>query len=310
MFRPANLLVYYGWLSSYESGECGWDKEKVAQSLAKYELLVFGDGVQDPTHGDFANSQIIISRIKELNPETAIFGYVTVNQKLSDFQNKVDQWEDLEVHGIFFDEAGYDYGKNRVDLNQRIDYVHSRETANLCFVNSWNIDHVLGTEDDSNYPNANFNPGLLGSNLNEDDWYLLESFSVNTDSFSGGYATREDVIARGEKASLRKSEYDINLASVGIVANESVNAKAIADFNYFTGLTYAIDAIGVSDSSYGSSTAKSKYFARPEHRDIDITEEVPEVAVFGDYVLLRYIDQSKITMDFTPGSESSSIIQF
>jgi len=312
MLRPANLLIYYGWLNSYESGECGWDNEKVAQSLAKYELLVFGDGVQDPAHGDFVNSEIIISRIKELNPETAIFGYVTVSQDMGDFRTKVRQWDSLEVHGIFMDEAGYDYGKSRLRFNKRVDFVHSRKTATLCFVNAWNIDHVLGTKNDLNYPNADFNGGHLDSNLNEDDWYLLESFSVNTDSYAGngGYATREDVIARGEKAVLRRSEYGLNLAAVGIVANDSINAQALADFNYFSGLAYAIDAIGVSDSIYGAGSARSKFFQRPVHRDIDVTEEVPEVAVFGDHVLLKYIDQSRITVDFTPGSESSSIVQF
>ncbi len=310
MLRPANLLIYYGWLNAYESGECGWDNEKVAQSMAKYDLLVFGDGVQNPTHGDFSNTEVIIPRIKALNPHALIFGYVTIKQTLSDFQTKTDQWENLNVDGIFLDEAGYDYGKKRAEFNERVDYVHSREHANVCFANSWNIDHVLGTAEDASYPNATYNPGLLASNLNTEDWYLLESFTVNTDSYTGGYASRSDVVARGEKASLRRSEYEIHLGAVGIVANGDSNAQDLADFSYFAALGYCLDGNGISDACYGASTAKSKFFSRPEHREIEVVEEIPEMVSVGNDVLMKHIDQSKITLDFTSGSEDSSIEQY
>ncbi len=310
MLRPANLLIYYGWLNAYESSECGWDNEKVAQSMARFDVLVFGDGVQNPSHGDFANTQVIIPRIKELNPTALIFGYVTVKQSISDFKTKTSQWEDLEVHGIFLDEAGYDYGKKRAEFNERVDFVHSQENANICFANAWNIDHVLGTADDPSYPNATYNPDKLISNLDSDDWYLLESFSVNTDSYTGNYAPRNDVLARGDKAALMRFTYEIHLAAVGIVNNGDANAQDMADFNYLAGLAFAIDAIGASDSSYGSNSAKSKLFDRPSHKDIDDLEDKPSMVTVGNDILVKYIDQSKITLNFTSGSESSSIDQF
>jgi hypothetical protein len=67
-YKPKDLLIYYGWLNPFNSAINGWSNEKVAQDFAKYSVLVFGDGIQDPSHGDYSNTQVIISRVKALNP--------------------------------------------------------------------------------------------------------------------------------------------------------------------------------------------------------------------------------------------------
>ena len=37
--RPKNLLIYYGWLNSYNSADNGWDNENVAQSMSEIMSL-------------------------------------------------------------------------------------------------------------------------------------------------------------------------------------------------------------------------------------------------------------------------------
>ncbi len=213
---PLNLLFYYGWTNSFNYGSNSWDNEKVAQDMSRYSLIVFGDGIQDPSHGDHTNAHTIINRIKVLNPQTKIFGYVTCNQTYANFQTKVDQWNDMQVHGIFMDECGYDYGTPRDIFNQKVSYVHGKAYSSICFVNAWNMDHIIGTANDASYPNSTWNAGLSASNLTSDDWYLLESFPINTTAFSGagGYESKTDWKARGDKAVSHRNTYGINIAGV------------------------------------------------------------------------------------------------
>ena len=308
--RPKNLLIYYGWLNSFASAENSWDNENVAQSMSIYNILVFGDGVQNPSHGDFANSQIIIPRIKEINPEALIFGYVTVNQSLNDFTTKVSQWNDLEVDGIFMDEAGYDC-KNRIELNSRIDVVHNQEFSNICFLNSWNIDHVMGIENDPSYPNSTYNPGLVDSNICADDWYLLESFVVNTSAYSAndGYANKNDWYARGNKAVERRKEFGIKLASVGIINDDNSNGQDLFDFCYRSALAYSLDANGTSDSNYGASSATTKFWQRPKPYG-DGKQEEFNVIMDGHNsdLYLRFFPFMKVLLNFN--TKTSAILKW
>lgn len=307
MKKPSDLLIYYGWLSGFNQY---WDNEKVAQDMARYDLLVFGDGVQDPGHGDYANSQVIIPRIKELNPDALIFGYVTANQNLSDFKTKADGWEAMIVDGIFMDEAGYDFGVKRTDLNDRILHVKSFDEAYLCFVNAWNMDHVVGTENDPSFPNSTFNPDEYESLLEEDDWYLLESFVVNTAAYSGnnGYASKSDVVARGDKATYLRGLEPINLAAVNIIDNSDANGQALFDFCQRAALAYNLNANGSSDTSYGASSGKVNFWTRNE-RNEDEDDDCPSVTedVNDSDVLLAYTQKKKISLDFSAGQQTSSV---
>ena len=96
MKKPKNLLVYYGWLNSFNSAQNSWTNEKVAQEMAQYDLLVFGAGIADSTHGDYSNTKVIIPRIKALNPNVKMFGYVSLNQTEANFESEVDEWDNTD----------------------------------------------------------------------------------------------------------------------------------------------------------------------------------------------------------------------
>lgn len=308
-----NLLIYYGWLNSFNSAQNQWNNEKVAQEMAKYDLIVLGDGIQNPSHGDWSNTQVIVPRIMELNPNAIIFGYVTINQTLANFKTKVDQWNDLEAGGIFLDEAGYDYGKKRAEFNERVFHVKSQQYANVCFANAWNIDHVLGTENDASYPNSTYNPDGYESLLDENDWYLLESFAVNTASYQGDYASKADWKARGDKAVDKRVEYGVQMAGSNVIDDSDQNAQSMYDFCHRAAQAFALDANGSSDTSYGSSSAKTKFWTRPDPKDI-VIEEDSDISVTADTgdadVYLSYLGKCKISVDFSSGSEASSVEQW
>jgi hypothetical protein len=315
--KPDNLLIYYGWMNSFNSSANSWTNEKVSQDMARYNLVVLGDGIQDPDHGDYSNTEVIIPRIKALNPSTKIFGYVTVNQSLANFKSKVDDWEDLEVHGIFMDEAGYDYGSvatnGRSAFNVKVDYVHANTYANLCFVNAWNMDNIIGTTNDASYPNSTWNVGLSASNLTEDDYYLLESFAVNTLSYGSGYETKSSWSSRGSKAIGHRYTYGINLVGSCVISGGHASRRDLIDFAFNSAMMFSLDAFGSSDNNYGASTAVSKFFSYP---DVSSMGEVyalsPTVIVdSGDSdVYHRYVQFGKFSLDFSSNAENSIVEKY
>jgi hypothetical protein len=313
--RPSNLLVYYGWLNAFNSATNQWNNEKVAQEMAKYDLLVFGAGLQDPTHGDYANTLIILARIKILNPAIKIFGYVTARETLSTFQSKVTQWNTLAVHGIFMDEAGYDYGVTRVDFNAKVNYVHGRTSAKICFANAWNEDHIIGTIEDANFPNAVWNPLLYASKLNSSDWYLLESFAVNTDSYgsNNGYCDKSVWAIRGAKAVARRTTYGLKAASVGIINDGNISGQDLFNFAHRSALAFELDAMGTADTSYGASTAATAWWPRPIPTGTNPGGTISVVVdALNDSIYYRYMNANymKITIDHTIGAQTSAVTQW
>lgn len=309
--RPQDLLIYYGWINSFNSAQNGWNNELVAQDMAKYGLVVLGDGVQDPAHGDFANTSVVIPRIKALNPNCKIFGYVSSNQDIEDFMTKADQWDALEVDGIFMDESGYDYGVTRDMQNMRIGHVRGLAHAYTCFLNAWNMDHIIGVENDAGYPNSTYNPDIVESDINDDDWYLLESFAVNTAVYTpDGIAPATDWMYRGAKAMAHRNTYGINLASVGIIDEENVGASDYFNFAFVSSLMWALEANGSGDLFYGASTAKTTYYSRLAVGELGRIFNISPAIVFDttdNDVYMRFVDFGRLILDFSSGAWGSSV---
>ena len=312
--RPRDMLIYYGWLNSFNSATNGWVNEKVAQEMSQYSILVFGDGVQDPAHGDYANTTVIIPRIKALNPNALIFGYVDTTLAIGTFQTKVDQWNTLGVHGILMDKSGYDFGTHRDAFNTRVDYIHGKTSANLVFANCWNPDHILGTNNDVSFPNATFNPTLVASKLTVSDWILLESWPINTDAYvtAGqlGYEPKADWAARGVKMIGLRAAFGVNFAAGGIILDAHAQGAALFNFLFTSALMFSLDAVGSSDTSYGASSAKGKRWARPDVNGLGVVWTLsPAVQVdTGDVdVYIRQVEAAKFLVDFSASAQLSSI---
>lgn len=256
------LLIYYGWLSSFNYDINQWSPDLVAQNLLKYNIIVLGDGIADPLHGDFSNTVYILNKIKSIDNKSKIFAYVTANQDFSSFCNKVDMLSNINIDGVFLDECGYDFGLNRSSFNQRIGYVKTKQYRN-CFVNAWNIDHVIGLEDDINFPNSIFNPDSLESDLEIGDWYLAESYVINP-VYNNGFVVQSDW--RIKTANIRKAikKYRINVASCGIIANDDVNGQNKFNFSFYASLGNELQAHGTSDINYAASSAIVKMWQIPE----------------------------------------------
>ena len=280
-------------------------------------MVILGDGVQDPSHPDFANTQIIIPRVKTLNCSAKVYGYVTSDQAFGDYTGKVEQWGALAVDGIFMDECGYDFGRTRAEFNQRVDYVHDRTATDICFANAWNTDHILGTANDVSYPNSTYNDTSAESNLTDNDWILLESFPINTSAYTAstpdGYEPKADWIYRGNKMATLRYNYGVNFASVGVINNDNADNTALFEFSFISAMMYSLEGHGTSDTFYGASSATVNYYPRPDVSQMGLMYRLNcNVQVDGgdSDVYHKYVESGKFSLDFSTSAQSSSITKF
>ncbi len=313
--RPKDLLIYYGYPNSFNSGVNGWNNENVAQDMAKYNLVILGDGVAAPSHPDFANTQVIIPRVKALNCTTKVFGYVSADQAFGDYTTEVEQWGALAVDGIFMDEAGYDFGRTRAEFNTRVDYVHDRTASNICFANAWNTDNILGTTNDPSYPNSTYNDTSAESNLTNTDWILLESFPINTTSYTAstpdGYESRTDWKTRGDKMATLRNTYGVNFAGSSVINNANSDNTAMSEFSFISSMMYSLEAHGTSDTNYGASSATVNYYGRPDVSHMGVVYRLNcnvQQDVGDSDVYHKYVENGRFTLDFSDSNNQTSTI--
>lgn len=311
-----NLLIFYAGLSSLNGL---WNVEDVAHEMSKYGVIVLPATIEVPAHWDYTNTTAIIARIKELNPRTKMFGYADTTLAQGAFEARVNDWKTLGVHGIFMDRAGYDFGtvgtNGRAAFNTKVEYIH--DEVGLVMANSWNMDHVLGVEDDAGKPNSTYNPSLVASKLTHNDWYLLESWPVNTQTADASYVdnieVKADWAARGAKAIARRSVFGINLAAVGIIETGHTDGQALSDFHHISARMFSLDAAGTSDHNYGASSASAYWWTRPDFRDMGQQSWLnPTVRVDGtdDDIYWRYCQFSRLKLDFSSGAKTSLITKW
>jgi len=308
--RPKDMMIYYGWPSGFNAY---WNNELVAQDLARYGLIVLGAGLEVPTHGDYSNTCSIVARVKQLNPSCLIFGYIDTTASESTFTTKTGQWDTVGVHGIFMDKYGYDFSNTRAQQNTRVDIVH--DAGLVAFANCWNMNHAIGTANDLSYPNSTYNNPLTESKLTINDWYLMESFILNTDAYTstGGYEAKAQWAARVATMLPLRAAYGINVAGGGILLDTQTGGQGMFDF-FFTGAMMAsLDAAGVSDTYYGASSGKGKFWTRPDVSKMGRVYTLnPSIQVdAGDSdVYHRYSELAKMSLDFSGSAEASSITKW
>ncbi|CAF0899273.1 unnamed protein product [Rotaria sordida] len=259
---PQYLAIYYGWPSLVENSL--GDVTAASNWFAQFDLIVLGDGIWKTTHGDHSKTQTIITNL--IARHKKVFGYVdlgvsTQNLSVLQMQTAVDGWSVMGANGIFWDDAGFDYGVTRQRQSSMIQYCHSKNMNVI--MNAWNPDDVF---DGSNVQ------------LNSNDIYLLESYLVSNGTYLSLPAWKE----KADKCANYKNHSGVKMAclSTPTTHDQFLQAwfgTAMYNFDYFqaTDITYSASnnrlAFTVNpSSSYGSncqndtitSNAANTYFSR------------------------------------------------
>lgn len=190
-----SLLIYY----SVPNGANGrFDNDYAAGLFARYDDAILGDGLQDPESVFHADTLEIVSKIPE---STKLWGYIDLSVEFNNFTiaeiaERVDQWADMGVQGIFWDLFGYDYGSDRDRQNAAVREARRRDLRSM--INIWDTDEAFG-----NTVDEVFNPLGTPTILDHRDVMYLETFVFNTDAFGDpgfsfiGLMTERAVKARG-----------------------------------------------------------------------------------------------------------------
>lgn len=254
------IAIYYG----YPSGVNGtFSISGAAAVFGQYDLVVWGDTLENPSHPDHANAVAIIADTQMQN--TQVFGYidsVLINSNWSQLQTNIQNWQLMGVKGIFCDRFGYDFLVSRASQNQISDYVHS--LGLLMFVNAFHPDDAFST-----YQHSTFNPTRIACHINSGDWYLAESYTFSNDVYV------EQSMVQSKSTTLQKYQRSlgIKIATITTTASGTFDQQAF-DFSYFTTLLFGFNASGWGEQNYSASSGSLPMRSRKTYYGTSYTSDV------------------------------------
>lgn len=211
------------------------DTEHSSKVLKRFEYLVCAE----PGRLD-ESDLIVISNIKE---KVKIFGYVNMGGEplmdINKIKSEIDNIKENSWYGVFIDQFGFDFGETRERQNIILNYAHSKGLK--CFVNSWFIEDAFGDE----YDNIH-NPKGLSTQLQKDDWYLIESFYTSNSGVSMQFDNFKNKI---ELAKKYKEKFGVKIACLTYKRNELdwLEAYKDIDTSYFMALLQGFDGYWYTD---------------------------------------------------------------
>ncbi len=251
--KPKSLLIYYGYPSLINGAKT---VSEAVDTFKLYEYIVLGDGLSQESHGDHQKTAQIISDNKMQNSK--VFGYIDAGittQKLSipEIQMRVDSWKSMGVAGIFLDDFGFDFRVSRDRQNKIIDYVHEKELQVI--VNAWNSDDVFSIT------SSTLNRDAKSSHLNENDFFLLESYQVALSKY--------DSLSNWQKRSRKMKTYQDRLGfkTLSITTSNAPYDKEAFCYAWYSALFDEHEATGWGEINFGATDATSPFHHRPKLDD-------------------------------------------
>jgi len=175
---PLRLAIYYGYPSLVE--QSSGDTARAAAVFGRYDAIVFGDGLELPEaetidaglKGERQRIAPLIRAIHDTPRRPLVYGYIalgsTQNLTLTEIDRRVERWRLAGADGIFFDEAGRDFGVDAMRRRVAVCAAHGRGLR--AFMNAFDPDDLFAASRGT----RNGCDGALGAR----DAILIESFAV------------------------------------------------------------------------------------------------------------------------------------
>ena len=250
---PARLLVYYGY-PSLINGANG-NLNTAATTFGGYDLVVLGDGIEDSSHPDSNNTNLIMQNAAAA--KTRFFGYVDVgvttqNLTSDQIQLEIINWLNLGADGIFLDDFGYDFETTRQRQNLAIDYAHSFGLPVIA--NGFSVNDVFSSD-----VNANFNPSGDATHLTAADFYLYESYQIQEGSPVSGATWRAKADA------LAAFHASLGTQVLAVTTNDADNTFSQSQFDYawYSALLDGYEALGWGEYQFSSVNSSAPLRPRP-----------------------------------------------
>jgi hypothetical protein len=189
-----------------------------------------------------------------------VYGYITVGRSqqlpVDEIRRRTDLWAAMGVHGIFLDEAGYDFGVSRQRLNDVIDIVHDQGLK--VFVNAYNPDDVFSPAR-TVLPDGGGNPSGDTIRLRRGDAYLLESFQVK----NGQYENADEWFDRTERAVRYRAATGVEIDAVTTPGPEPFDPRKL-EYAWWSAVLWSLDGFGWGEPSFSSTDSSLPWRPRPE----------------------------------------------
>jgi hypothetical protein len=289
---PRRLAIYYG-IPSLVNGAQG-DTARAAAVFGEYDVVVFGDGLEFPDivpgrtpagagPAERARTGAIIRLLSRATRKPIVYGYIDLgnSQNLSqrEIERRIGLWREMGAGGVFFDEAGYDFGVSRARQNAAVDAAH---TAGLrAFMNAFNPDDVFLPSDG------------LSHRLRAGDAFLLESFVIR----NGRPDTDPGWSARAARTAdyARQAQVEVHATTTADARTEfSPDSLAYA---WWAALAYGLDGFGWGEPSFSGPTSTLPWRPRPERAIVEIGERFVGALALHDGVYARRTDRGRIEVD-------------
>ncbi len=294
---PARLAIYYG-IPSLVNG-AGGDIGGAAEVLGAYHIVVLGDGLQyeaAPAGGRSAGpiehrrTREVMRHLAQNYPAVQVFGYLPLGDtqalSIATLAEGVRRWHALGVHGIFLDEAGYDFGVTRARQNEAIDAIHGAGLR--AFVNAFNPDDVLADEATPINPRGGGNPLGTPSRLQRRDLLLLESFVVR----NGEVEPAASWFERSRKAWAHRERTGVEVMTVTTTLREQPFDSALCRMAWWATVLWGFDGFGWGEPDFAAPS--SVLPARG-------CEDAASLADVGDYVSAVIRDGSRFVRESERG---------
>ncbi len=248
------LLIYYGWPSVINGSS---SNAAAAGHYAQYDYVVLGDGLWAASHPDHANTLSILSDPQLAN--TKVFGYLdlgvsTQNLTMFSIESRVLQWQSMGVHGIFFDDFGYDFATSRDRQNEAVDFVHAQGMPVIA--NAFQPQDAFGTEF-----NGNYNLFRKPTTLNHDDYYLFESHQI----LNGVPVSQSQWLDKALDLRELRDVHGFKILSITTKLAETYD-ETLFHYSWMSAVLFGHHATGWGEEEFsatGASNGLAPYRARP-----------------------------------------------
>ena len=258
---PARLAIYYG-IPSLVNG-AGGDVERAARVFASYDVVVFGDGLQydspratGPSAGPVEHERTlaIIRRLVALQPAVRLFGYVPLGdtQRLPSaaLADGVRRWRDMGIHGVFLDEAGYDFGVTRARQNESVELIH--DAGLRVFANAFDPDDVLGSDVVPLNVREGGNPLGVSPRFGPGDLLLLESFVVRL----GEVEPAESWFERSRKAAAHSRRTGVGVMTVTTARPDGAFDASLCELAWWGTVLWSFDGFGWGEPYFAAPSSQ------------------------------------------------------
>ena len=235
--KKGTIAIFYGWPSTVQAT---YTVQGAIGVFKKYDLLVLGSGLEEPSHADHANTVQIIAGI----PNTKVYGYIASTIGIDLIKEKIDKWSTMGVAGIFCDVFGFDFEVSRTKQNDIVDYIHDKGLS--AFVNTWNPDDAFKPTES----------GLI-THLDHRDWILAESYQIINDN----YQSTEEWLTRSKKLVSYRKTTGTKLAAITTTVSGTFDQDKF-DYAYFSSLLFNFDAFGWGEVSFSSISGELPFRKR------------------------------------------------